>query len=107
MAIEPAPSEQHAPRRSIIRRVIFWIAVAWFCCFHILLVALLAIDSDTSGDYGLWLLLFIVAGGLFWLASAYWIYDKLFRMVQARWPEAKSLSAILSPLFRSFLFPLH
>lgn len=41
MAIEPAPREQHAPRRSIIRHVMFWIAVAWFCCFYILLVALL------------------------------------------------------------------
>ena len=50
MAIEPAPREQHAPRRSIIRHVMFSIAVAWFCCFHILLVALLAVLAEQRLD---------------------------------------------------------
>ncbi|MDI1265898.1 MAG: hypothetical protein PS018_21860 [bacterium] len=103
-------STQQPPRRSAVRRVIFWIAVAWFCCYHFLFVILLAVDSnhfDKDYELSIWMLVFMFAGGLMWLGSAYWIYDKLFRMAQARWPEAKRIREILSPLLRSFLHPHH
>jgi hypothetical protein len=54
-----------------------------------------------------WFVLAGIAGGLFWIVSAYWIYDTLFNKAEARWPAAKGIREILSPLLKGFLFPHH
>ncbi|MBR0694815.1 hypothetical protein [Bradyrhizobium lablabi] len=103
-----APPEQ-APRRSTFRRVASWIAVVWFCCFLIVFnfILFMTTDIEQNGAPPVWVILFFIIGGWVWLASAYWIYDKLFRMAEARWPAAKGIRAILSPLLKSLLLHHH
>lgn len=107
MISEPDDRKVEVPSKpgSTIRRVMFWIAVGWFCCFYFLFVLIIALETHFSEKHepSGWSVLFLVAGGLLWIGSAYWIYDKLFRMAQARWPEAKGIRAILSALLKSFL----
>ncbi|MBR0756582.1 hypothetical protein JQ604_30760 [Bradyrhizobium jicamae] len=101
---QEAPPRQ-LPQSSIFRRVAFWIAVVWFCSFHVLWVLIIVLTTDFDADAGpsLSALLFLVFGGLAWLVAAYWIYDELFRMAEARWPAAKGIRAVLSSLLKSFL----
>jgi hypothetical protein len=55
----------------------------------------------------IWIFFMAMAGGLAWTASAYWIYDTLFIMAANRWPAAKAIREIVSPLLKGFLFPHH
>jgi hypothetical protein len=46
-------------------------------------------------------------GTILWLISCYGIYDLLFKMAEARWPEAKSIRETLESLIKSFVRSHH
>ena len=64
--------------------------------------SVLAVDDDYSIVSFLFYLGFIV-----WLISCYAIYDLLFKMAQARWPEVKSIRETLDSLIRLFVRSHH
>src|SRR5258708_9539731 len=101
-AVEPSP--QSAKRRPMLARsVVVAINLIWFFGYLVFLSVLPSATADASA----WLLLIIIVGGLTWLASAFWIYDTLFKMAEARWPAVKRIREIVSPLLPGLLFPHH
>lgn len=49
----------------------------------------------------------IIPGTILWLGSWYGIYDMLFTMAEARWPVAKEVRKIISPLLKALMFHRH
>jgi hypothetical protein len=100
-AIEPSPHSAERPF-PVYRRVTAT-SVIWFFGFPALLIAL----PPPADDSPVWILWTGIACGLGWVASGYWIYHTLFNMAEARWPSAKGIREIVSPLLKGLLFPHH
>lgn len=80
--------------------------VGWFCAWFPL--SSVIGHSISLIGHGYWLAWpLFMQGTSLWLISCYGIYDLLFRMAQARWPEAKSIRETLESLIRLFVRSHH
>jgi hypothetical protein len=105
MAAEPSSQQIDPPQGKIkqrprISRGALAASVAWFFGLLVLICTLLPPVDEMPA----WLVFTYIAGSLAWVVSAYCIYHALFAMAEVRWPEAKRIRAILSPILRDFLF---
>jgi hypothetical protein len=91
---------EEARRRSPpLYRSMAAVITGWFFGFPVLLSCLPA-PADPQSVLGL---LTVIAAGQVWFASGYWIYNALFSMAEARWPAAKAIREIVSPLLKGWL----
>ena len=79
------------------------IAIGWFLGWWPLLSAFAGLTNfPIEVDMSVF-----VVGTIFWLASCYWVYDTLFMMAEARWPEVKGIRELISLLVRTFVRSHH
>ena len=83
--------------------------VGWIICWPMLFVACDTLISALGLPDWLNVSLFIIGilAWFFWVLLCYVIYDTLFTMAEARWPAAKGIREIVSPLLKAFLLPHH
>jgi len=93
------PSPQAIKRRRRKFRWLTAISIAWFLGFPELLSFLSPDDNPPISH----ILIFAIAGWL-WLLSGCWIYHALFTAAETRWPAAKGVREVVSPILRSLLF---
>jgi hypothetical protein len=103
-AIEPSP--QIAERPPAISRRAATIAVVWFFGWPILVFLIFASAPLIQGSGMLYFFL-LVPGTVLWFGSCIGIYELLFASAEARWPAAKTVREILSPLLRMLLSRHH
>jgi hypothetical protein len=75
------------------------VIIGWFLGFPVLLYC----QPAPADHKSLLVLLAVIAAGQVWFASGYWIYDALLSMAEARWPAAKAIREIVSPLLKGWL----
>jgi hypothetical protein len=97
-----AMADAHRPAATTVRKFL----IGWFCGWFPLFIVCGHLASLIEHPY--WFdLSIIIPGTILWFASCYSIYDMLFTIAEAHWPEAKSIREIMRSLFRILLSPHH
>ncbi|WP_024514593.1 hypothetical protein [Bradyrhizobium sp. Tv2a-2] len=99
------PDLQGVVRTTTARKVAYGITALWLIFFPLSSVFVAAFTDNFEPPS--WFYLFIFPATFISLALGRWLYNEMFRLAQARWPAARFVRQILSPLLKALLFRHH
>jgi hypothetical protein len=88
-----------------IRKLAYGAAAAWLICYPLWPVVVATFSENFEPPF--WLYLCLVPATFISFASARWLYDEVFRVAERRWPLARNIREILTPLLKGLLFRHH